>query len=94
MFLVLHIIQFVLKRFTLLLFIHPLFSCLVAGFMGLIWWGLFIWLTFWKLPDLDDKYFDNELWDEPKNLLVTIPGFIVFYLVCILFFYIFGEITF
>jgi hypothetical protein len=61
--------------------------------MGLIWWGLFLWLIFWKLPELDDKYFDSELWDEPKNLLVTIPGFIVFYSVFIFFVYIIDEST-
>jgi hypothetical protein len=92
-FFVLYIIQLFLIRFTLLLFIHPIFSCIVAGFMGLIWWGLFLWLIFWKLPELDDKYFDSELWDEPKNLLVTIPGFIVFYSVFIFFVYIIDEST-
>jgi hypothetical protein len=78
---ILWFIQYLFKYITLGLFIHPLFSCLVTGFiMGLIWWVFFLWL-FWKLVFvIDDKYFDCELWDEPKYYLVTIPGYIVFYI--------------
>jgi len=87
-FLILHLIQFVLIRFTLMLFIHPFFICLVVGLMGLIWWVFFLWWIFWKLPDLNDKYFNGDLWDEPKYLNLTIPGFLVFYIVYILFVFI------
>ena len=85
-FYILNIIQFFFIYMTLGLFIHPIFSCLVTGLlMGVIWWVFFLWLLFYSLPALDNKYFGSLLWDKPKYLLITIPGFIVFYTVWIVY---------